>query len=146
MTFMQKPWNHLCFTVFFTHATFSRRLLTCKQKFVKIVNFLCQDWAKIVKRSISEASEIWNYFLAPFLTRFFNFWLHFWPHFGTQNRFQSIQNGFPRFQRFQECPRWLEKQVLMLQMCLKGPSTGLQNASQRPPTQRLDDMLQTLSP
>ena len=121
MTFMQKPWNHLCFTVFFTHAAFCRRLLTCKQKFVKIVNFLCQDWAKIVKRSISEASEIWNYFLAPFLTRIFNFGSYFWPHFETQNRFQTIQNGLARLQRFQECPRCLEKQVAMPQKCLKWP-------------------------
>ena len=43
LAFMQKPSNHLCFTVFFTHATFSNRLLTCKQKFVKMVNFLSQN-------------------------------------------------------------------------------------------------------
>ena len=118
---MQKPSNHMCFTVFFTHATFSNRLLTCKQKFVKMVNFLCQNWAKIVTKSRSEASQTWNHVLAPFLTRIFNFGSYFWPHFGTQNRFQSIQNGLARLQRFQECPRCLEKQVMMPQKCLKGP-------------------------
>ena len=118
---MQKPSNHLCFTVFFTHATFSNRLLTCKQKFVKMVNFLYQNWAKIVTKSRSEASQIWDRFLAPFFTRIFNFGSYFWPHFGTQNRFQSIKNGFARSRRFQECPRCLEKQVMMSQKCLKGP-------------------------
>ena len=119
--FMQKPSNHLCFTVFFTHATFFRRLLTCKQEVAKMGKFLCQNWSKIVKKSISEASQIWNHFLTPFLTRIFSLGFYFWPHFGTQNRFQSIQNGFARLQRFQECPRCLEKQVMMPQKCLKGP-------------------------
>ena len=115
LTFMQKPSNHLCFTVFFTHATFFRRLLTCKQEVAKMGKFLCQNWSKIVKKSISEASQIWNHFLTPFLTRIFSLGFYFWPHFGTQNRFQSIQNGFARLQRFQECPRCLEKQVMMPQ-------------------------------
>ena len=48
--FMQKPSNHMCFTVFFTHATFFRRLLTCKQEVAKMDKFLCQNWSKIVKK------------------------------------------------------------------------------------------------
>ena len=50
LTFMQKPSNHFCFKVFFTHATFFRRLLTCKQEVAKMGKFLCQNWSKIVKK------------------------------------------------------------------------------------------------
>ena len=49
--FMQKPLNHLCFTVFFTHATFSKGPPTCKQK-------LSQNDTSFISKVILNPSKI----------------------------------------------------------------------------------------